>query len=178
MSERTALYRFYGEDDVLLYVGITNELGQRWSNHARLKPWWPEVVRQEAIWLPTREEAAAAEVTAIKSETPRYNIAHAVVPLTPEQIRTLNALDLAHEAWMAARQDADAAKAEFFEACADAVGDGHAPDEIAARQKARKTPEQIDAKFTFSAAYIRRMVRNIGVAALPGGPKRKQPSSE
>jgi hypothetical protein len=42
--------------------------------------------------------------------------------------------------------------------------------------RSRKSPEEVEAGYTFSGAYIRRMVRNIGVTALRGGPKaRKTP---
>jgi hypothetical protein len=86
---------------------------------------------------------------------------------------TLKHLDEADDRWTAAEETAAALKAELFEACAQAVRDGHTPDEIAAHMRSRKTPAQIKAGFTFSAAYIRRKVREIGVAALRGGPKRK-----
>lgn len=71
---RTALYRFYGADDVLLYVGITDHLGTRWSNHARTKPWWADVQRQTAEWHETRAAAEEAERTAIRDEAPLWNI--------------------------------------------------------------------------------------------------------
>lgn len=74
---RTALYRFFRKDGKLLYVGITDNLGQRWSSHMRSKEWWPKVHKQTSEWFPNREAAAAAEVKAIKSERPIYNINHA-----------------------------------------------------------------------------------------------------
>lgn len=79
----TAIYRFYGEKDVLLYVGITDRFGVRWSNHAKQKPWWPEVRRHTAEWFDTREEAADAEKVAIKTERPKHNIVHQPRPPKP-----------------------------------------------------------------------------------------------
>jgi hypothetical protein len=61
---------------VLLYVGITRNFGQRWTNHAKQKPWWPDVQRHTAEWFDTRREAEAAEKLAVATEGPKYNIVH------------------------------------------------------------------------------------------------------
>jgi predicted GIY-YIG superfamily endonuclease len=79
-SERTALYRFLDAKGTLLYVGITKNFGQRWVNHAKSKPWWPEAQRHTAEWFDTRPEAEAAEKQAIVSEAPKYNIVHKPKP--------------------------------------------------------------------------------------------------
>lgn len=76
MSERTALYRLFGADDALLYVGIAMGLGRRWDQHAEAQPWWPEVDHQTVRWFPTREDAEKAEVEAIHAEHPVYNVVH------------------------------------------------------------------------------------------------------
>lgn len=83
-GERTALYRFFGADDRLLYVGITGRLGQRWEAHVRQKPWWPKVRRQTTEWYDSRNAAAAAEKRAIQDEGPLYNVVHAVRGQEPE----------------------------------------------------------------------------------------------
>jgi predicted GIY-YIG superfamily endonuclease len=80
VSERTALYRMFGVDDELLYIGISKNFGRRWEQHARKQPWWDEVVRQTVEWRPTRDEAERDETAAIKAEHPKYNILHAVRP--------------------------------------------------------------------------------------------------
>lgn len=72
----TALYRLFGDDDVLLYIGISDTFGRRWNQHAQSQSWWPEVRRQAVDWHPTRDDAEAAEEAAIKAEKPRYNIMH------------------------------------------------------------------------------------------------------
>lgn len=89
----------------------------------------------------------------------------------------LDRLNQADDRWTAAEEAAAAAKAELFEACAEAVRNGKTPDEIALHLRARKTPEQLEARFTFSAAYIRRKVREGGVEALRSGPKSKKPDA-
>jgi predicted GIY-YIG superfamily endonuclease len=85
-GERTALYRFFAADDRLLYVGITDRLGERWSTHMREKPWWSKVRRQTTEWCDSREAAATAEIAAIKDERPLHNVQHAV-PETPPEVR-------------------------------------------------------------------------------------------
>jgi hypothetical protein len=68
-ARRTALYRFYDLTDVLLYVGITANVPQRFEDHRKEKPWWPDVASKRIEWLPSREEAEAAERFAIVSGT-------------------------------------------------------------------------------------------------------------
>ncbi|MEV0831511.1 MULTISPECIES: GIY-YIG nuclease family protein [Streptosporangiaceae] len=77
MSNRTALYRFYDEDDRLLYIGITENITARWGSHATKKAWWPEVARKDVEWFDTRALALAAETRAIITERPVHNIVHA-----------------------------------------------------------------------------------------------------
>ena len=78
-GEPTALYRTYDTSSDLLYVGISNNFGTRWKQHAKTQPWWPEVQRLTVEWYPNREDAEAAEVAAIGAEQPKYNIRHAGV---------------------------------------------------------------------------------------------------
>lgn len=68
------LYRFWDSDGVLLYVGITDDIQKRWSTHSKTQPWWGRVSRKGFQQYETREEAAAAESTAIRIERPLYNI--------------------------------------------------------------------------------------------------------
>lgn len=70
---RTALYLIYGEDDVVLYVGVGLSPLTRWTSHSR-KPWWGEVRRCDVQWFDTRAEAEAAETVAIKNLRPLHNI--------------------------------------------------------------------------------------------------------
>lgn len=71
---RTGLYRLYDADDTLLYVGIAVDPSVRWRVHAGEKTWWHEVTRKTVEWHSTRLEAEAAEVAAIVTESPRYNV--------------------------------------------------------------------------------------------------------
>lgn len=73
LPERTALYRLYDADGVLIYVGISNNPERRWKSHAQDKPWWPEVVEKKVEWFETRKSAARIETTEIGEEDPRHN---------------------------------------------------------------------------------------------------------
>jgi predicted GIY-YIG superfamily endonuclease len=78
-----ALYRFFDAGSDLLYVGVTNDPGRRWGQHANDKPWWHEVDHIEIERYPDRESVLAAERKAIQEEHPRYNVVHAPVPAVP-----------------------------------------------------------------------------------------------
>lgn len=169
MSDRTALYRFFGRDGTLLYVGITEHLGTRWHSHSRKKPWWPEVQRHTAEWYPTRAEAAAAEVEAIRNEHPRYNVCHAVEVLTPEEAeereRGYAQLDELIRKYEEAIQRRDAAKESFFDTCAEQVLAGN------------DTAETIAARSVFTAVTIRKALRARGVQPLRPGVKSQKKSA-
>lgn len=83
ISERTALYKLYDENDVLLYVGVTNNTAVRWAKHAADKPWWSDVSRQEITWHADRASALAAEKESIRAGQPRYNSEH-TSPAAPD----------------------------------------------------------------------------------------------
>lgn len=70
------LYRWWGPNDRLLYVGITNDLERRTGEHAAEKPWIAEAVGATVETFPSRSAALAAEERAIFSENPVYNVIH------------------------------------------------------------------------------------------------------
>lgn len=71
------LYRMYGRDNVLLYVGISGHAGARATQHAEDKPWWPQVVRIDIEHLSCdRDQLLAYEKRCIQTEKPVYNIQH------------------------------------------------------------------------------------------------------
>lgn len=71
-----ALYRFYDEVGVLLYVGITADPGARFKQHRGDKAWWTQVVNIRIEKFPTRAAVLAAERTAIREERPLWNVVH------------------------------------------------------------------------------------------------------
>jgi hypothetical protein len=72
----TALYRLFGEDNALLYVGISDTFGRRWHEHAHSQPWWLEVRRQSIDWYPSRQDAEDGEAEAVKNEHPQHNVTY------------------------------------------------------------------------------------------------------
>ena len=81
MEKYTVLYRMFDRGRGLLYVGITGHLPGRINAHENDKPWWSDVRILTVEPFRTRAEALAAELAAIKTEGPLYNIAHAVNPI-------------------------------------------------------------------------------------------------
>ncbi len=73
------LYRFYGHDGGLLYVGVTGRLPfKRLMEHVCDKPWAGEMARWEVdprTWA-TEAEVLAVEKATIRAERPKYNWAH------------------------------------------------------------------------------------------------------
>lgn len=78
-----ALYRFYGADEELLYVGISNEPWRRRKQHMMSKPWYPQVKHQTITWYDSEALARLAEIRAIRGEHPQHNIAGAIRPPSP-----------------------------------------------------------------------------------------------
>lgn len=76
----TFLYRLWDGSRVLLYVGITRDLGVRMRKHAWEKAWWEQVEDVTVEVFPTHDAAADAEAEAIQTERPRHNTAHRPKP--------------------------------------------------------------------------------------------------
>lgn len=75
---RTALYRHFDKDGVLLYVGITSYLFVRNAQHRVTSEWHSAVHRTVADWFDDRRTARKHESIAIRTECPKYNIQHAL----------------------------------------------------------------------------------------------------
>jgi hypothetical protein len=70
------LYRWYDETDLLLYIGISDNLGGRTKGHAKRSSWMEFAVRSTVERHPTRPVAERAEEAAIKTEKPLFNFQH------------------------------------------------------------------------------------------------------
>lgn len=73
--ERYAVYRCYGEDGQLLYVGETGDLGTRFAAHAK-KLWFLQVRGITLEWYADELDALKVERRAIHVEHPKYNKIH------------------------------------------------------------------------------------------------------
>lgn len=74
MTHPVALYRVFDADGCLLYVGQSQAPIARAFEHCKLKAWGLAIARIDVVWLPTRAEAEAAEVEAIQTERPIWNV--------------------------------------------------------------------------------------------------------
>ena len=72
-SEATYVYRLFNESDDLLYVGISNNIKRRFTEHS-CKPWFADVARSHVQEFPTRKSALVHEALAIVSECPTHNV--------------------------------------------------------------------------------------------------------
>lgn len=75
MMDLTTLYRFFNGGE-LLYVGITNCVPRRMDEHGESKPWFMNATRITLEHFASRGDAEAAELAAIITEKPRYNVRH------------------------------------------------------------------------------------------------------
>jgi hypothetical protein len=71
---RNVLYRMYDATGRLVYVGSTNNVPRRMTEH-RLQAWWMAIVTKTRLQVfPTLEAARAAEAVAIQEEQPAANV--------------------------------------------------------------------------------------------------------
>lgn len=73
---KTALYRHYDQNGVLLYVGISDHLSSRDRQHLAGSPWHKLVSKTETDWCVSRDHARALESVAIRYENPLHNVMH------------------------------------------------------------------------------------------------------
>lgn len=84
-GQQTFLYRYFDAEGVLLYVGITSDIETRGSDHARSSKWHYLSKSRTVEEFGTREEALAAECTAIEAENPKFNVQAGVKRLGQRQ---------------------------------------------------------------------------------------------
>lgn len=89
---KTTLYRHFCADDRLLYVGITDCMGERNRQHALNSPWYSKVARTEIQECLSRSHAEALERVAVQFEKPLHNITHSLPAFQPPQGATADLL--------------------------------------------------------------------------------------
>jgi len=70
------LYRHYDESNVLLYIGVARDAGNRYRQHLKSSAWAENSVRMTIELFPDRASALAAEANAVVNEKPLHNINH------------------------------------------------------------------------------------------------------
>ena len=85
-ARETALYHWWDDADLLLYVGIADHLGERTKGHVKGSSWMEFAARSAVERHPSRIVALRAEEAAIKAEKPMFNYQH---NNTPEARRRL-----------------------------------------------------------------------------------------
>lgn len=101
----TQLYRHYGADGELLYVGISLSAINRLIQHSDGAAWFPRITKVEVEKFEDREAAIEAEIRVIKEERPLFNRHHTlkatrkIAVMSPNQYReAIAALDLSQVA--------------------------------------------------------------------------------
>jgi hypothetical protein len=149
-SGRTALYRLFGSDDELLYIGITLSPDGRLKEHSWRKPWWPEVKRSAVEWHETWLTAAEAEQTAITAEEPKYNVSKRLDP-GPAARREVpqTVLEAARAAYLASVEAGNPLSAR---AVADRFGISRRRADQIRAEVAQKLPDAISPRWSASKA--------------------------
>lgn len=69
----TALYRYFDNEDVLLYIGISDKPEKRRRQHCDKSAWYRFADHWSVEWYAHREDAARQEWEAIDIEEPLFN---------------------------------------------------------------------------------------------------------
>ena len=72
------LYRFHDDHGRILYIGVTSREAERWTTHRRESQWWSQIAYVTCQRFNHEWHALTAERTAIRSESPLYNVRSAV----------------------------------------------------------------------------------------------------
>lgn len=76
MTRTWAVYRFFDADGTLLYVGCSGAFVTRMEQHRGERDWFTEIALVQVEHHAKRDLGLAAEATAIRTESPRYNVCH------------------------------------------------------------------------------------------------------
>lgn len=100
------LYRHFDSDGVLLYVGISGQLGARTKQHQRSARWFEQISHITVEHFPTRQQVVEAEMRAIYNERPVYNKVHNLSDkISPgERIAEMFGADVLDSDWVSYNQ--------------------------------------------------------------------------
>jgi hypothetical protein len=80
VNAETALYRWWDEADLLLYIGISDRLRNRTGSHVEGSSWMDFAARSAIERHPVRSVALDAERRAIETEHPLFNVQYNDTP--------------------------------------------------------------------------------------------------
>lgn len=75
-----AVYRIFGENGLLLYVGCSFAPLGRLKNHERFKAWAQSIRSVTLTWYPDKKSGLTAEKIAIQTEFPEWNVYDSFTP--------------------------------------------------------------------------------------------------
>jgi len=73
-DRKCALYRHFNAEGTLLYVGISLRPFSRFKEHNTHSGWADQIANMTIEYFPSRMEAMAAEIKAVREEDPVHNI--------------------------------------------------------------------------------------------------------
>jgi len=112
----TELYRHFGPEDELLYVGISVNALSRLKQHASGSNWSNQIEKVTIEKFDTREDALTAETEAIKRENPKHNIAKTNKPRATHGTANSDTLNTPDAIWSSRNKpDAIVAAGEIAE---------------------------------------------------------------
>jgi hypothetical protein len=69
------VYRVFGDGGELLYIGIAMNVFERMKGHRHEALWWPAALTGQVDRYSDRRTAKTVESRAIRSESPKHNVA-------------------------------------------------------------------------------------------------------
>lgn len=72
----TQLYRHFDQENRLIYVGISLSTAARLAQHRCNSEWFDKIVKITIERYPDKFTAIAAEIKAIETEKPMFNVSH------------------------------------------------------------------------------------------------------
>lgn len=84
-TKETSVYRHYDSDNILLYIGISQDFLSRTFMHKRSAHWWRQIATIKVEHFSAREDAEIAEKLAIIKERPIFNTTYSTDPLLPQK---------------------------------------------------------------------------------------------
>lgn len=84
------LYRFFDEEENLLYIGITGDVWNRCKQHSKTQLWWSSVSTATFEHYENRIALEHAEKIAIHNERPKHNVIHNSAFRSDPMVEVLN----------------------------------------------------------------------------------------